>query len=86
MKITDDDLETRDNGPEMPQHMKDWGWKESDYDRFQVSFKLATTRRLSDEGIEIRGCPLGRGRTLDEAKADLIRRTNAESKTSLQLA
>lgn len=83
--ITNDDLEFRDNGPDMPQHMRDWGWKESDYDRFQVSFKLTTVRRLREQGIEIRGCPLGRGRSVQEGITDLLRRTNQESGTELRL-
>jgi hypothetical protein len=85
MKITKDDLEITDNGPDMPQHMRDWGWRESDYDRFNVGFKFTTVRRLRDEGVEIRGCPLGRGRTIDESIDDLIRRTNMESGTELML-
>ena len=85
MNVTDADFEIHDNGPNMPQHQKDWGWRESDWERFQATWTLAATRRLSAEGSEVRGCPLGTGKTIESAKANLISRTNAESKTALQL-
>lgn len=86
MKISRNEIEIRDGGPDAPAHFASWGWGPEAYDRFQATFKLAAERRLRDEGSPIRGCPLGTGKTEDEAIADLLARTNAESGTSLQLA
>lgn len=80
MIVTREDLDVRDNGPEMPKHMKEWGWQESDYDRYHASFTLQATRRI--KGIV--GSPLGRGRSEQEAIKDLLLRTNAESQLKLE--
>lgn len=84
MNTNDNDFDITDNGPDAPAHFKDWGWGQDVYCRFQAMWTFQATRRFAEAGSEIRGCPLGTGKTVEAAKADLIARTNAESKTALR--
>ena len=78
------DFDMTDNGPDAPAHFADWGWGPDVYCRHQAMWTLAATRRFAEAGSPITGCPLGTGKTVEAAQADLIARTNAESKTALR--
>ncbi|KKK51098.1 hypothetical protein LCGC14_3118370 [marine sediment metagenome] len=74
---SDSDLDVRDYGPEMPEHLADYGYTPENWPRYAVVFKLSTTLRYV-------GSPGGTGTSRVKAIKDLIRRMNRESNLRLR--
>jgi hypothetical protein len=83
MDVTAKDMRTTTRTGPMPEHLKAWGETEATWDRCDAMWTRDFEERAFAAGVTIRGCPLGRGTTVEIAMRDLVRRTNNESELKL---